>query len=121
MTEEVAVGLGGEPDGGTRIKGDGHAEAPRSPREGHPFTGVRLHGDVVAAAGKLDRADVAAVQAEQSGGIGAAVILARGSKALGCKGGLNSTRQRQHGGAAREVDQKRAAVELHRLSLHPWH
>src|SRR5581483_12010356 len=119
VAEEMAVWLRGEPDGRTGVERDRHAEASWPSCEGHPFAAVRLERDIVAAAGKLDRADIAALQIEQSRGIGAAIVPACGSEALRLEGGGGLSRQRQRGGAPGEGDQKRAAVDLHRLiSIH---
>ena len=59
MAEEVAVGLGGEPDGGPCIQRDGDAEAARPPGESDPFAAVGLERDVVAASRQLDRTHIA--------------------------------------------------------------
>ena len=66
MAEEMPVGLRGEPPRLPLAAGNGDAEAPRPPGEGHPFVGAWTERDVVAARGQLNRFNVALVEREQT-------------------------------------------------------
>ena len=59
MAEEMAVGLGGEPDRRPRIERHGDAEAARAAGESDPFAAVGLKRDVMAALRQLDRSHIA--------------------------------------------------------------
>ncbi len=120
MAEEMAVGLGREPDGLAPVHWHGDAEAAGTARECHPFLAPWPERDVVAAARQRHGVQIAPLQIEKRRRVGAAIILARGSKALRRKGrgdGLGDAERRRGAG---KTDEKCAPIELH-LNLHPWH
>lgn len=124
MTEEVAVGLGREPNRLANADGHGNPETSWPAGEGHPFAAARTQGDVVTAARQRDSTNVAVIEIEQPRGISPVVVLARRGKALRREGRSNGLRHRESRGGACEADEKRAAVELHgqcpSINRHPW-
>src|SRR6185312_13877593 len=112
MAEEMAIGLGGEPHRRTGSDRNRDREASRPPREGDPFAAIGTKRDVVPARRKLDRPHIA-LQVEQSGREGAAIVLARGGEAFALESCKSALWESQHGGAAREAYEKCPAVGVH--------
>ena len=82
MAEEMPVGLGAEPGRRPAIGGHGDTKTSRPAGKGDPFVRARAQRDVVTALGQLNRADIAALEREQSRGVAAAIVAARGGEQL---------------------------------------
>ena len=87
MAEEMPVGLRIEPDRLPPVGRHGDAEAARPAGKRDPFARAWAKRDVMAALRKLDRAEIAAVEREQSRGKGAAIVAARGGEQLNLAAG----------------------------------
>src|SRR6185503_4255841 len=117
MAEEMPVGLGAEPGRRPAIGGHGDTKTSGPAGEGDPFVCARAQSDVVTALGQLNRANIAAVEREQSRGVTAAIVAARGGEQLHVSCGLGAMpRKAESQGATAQANEKLAAIEVHAQS-----